>query len=128
MVDLIMLVELSELGSCGTVIEKEEGKEGQYSLTYVRLSSSEDRDRLLSGTMLPQLPKGSVIEHGEIYAPLGAAPDALALGYPAPGSLQQAIELAKAALQNRESEIRQKGFLPDTPVYVMKRGRRPERL
>jgi hypothetical protein len=98
-----------------------------FSIHYIRLNSAEAAEQHLAGTPLPQLPPGSVVVSGQVFAPEGLPPEPHALGSPAIGNMDDALSVVERALANPQSVLIQNGFSESTPVYIWHLGRKATR-
>lgn len=88
-----------------------------FSIHYIRILNDEDLAELLKGKPLANFNPAHVVLKGEIKSHSGQ------MGSVTIGSVAEAMRLAKAALADAGSEIRQAGFAPDTPIYRFMPGR-----
>jgi hypothetical protein len=125
MADVILISELVELGF-GSKITEPHTK--NYMVTFVRTRDDGSLKTLLKGKTFADLEAGAILEHGTIHPPDGTLLDGSALGHPAITSYEEALQIAKAALTNPNSEIFEKRFEPDTQIYFAMKGQPYERL
>jgi len=87
-----------------------------YSIHYIRILNEEDLAELLEGKLLGDFNPAHVVVRGEIKSHSGPS------GSVTVGSVEEAVRLAKGALADTGSEVRQAGFAPNTPIYRFKLG------
>lgn len=115
--DVVIISKPVRLGFGDQILADDRTSPGVYNVFYARLNSDKAKEFLLSGRPLNQMPKGTVVDHGEILAPEGLPADPNAPGSPCPGSLEDAKSLAEIALANPNSEVRIKGLSSMTPIF-----------
>lgn len=99
-----------------------------YSVKYLRLQDDVDVDWMKNGMSIRDMPAGSVVEHGEVCSPDGSPAEPWSLGSVAISSPEAALEVARAALDNPNSEVRQRGFSEKTPIYYWQDGKSAQML
>jgi hypothetical protein len=75
-----------------------------YSVHYIRVLNNADLDELLKGKLLDDFATSHILFNGEMF------PQAI-------GSVDEAVQLAKATLADAGSEPRRAGLAPNTPIY-----------
>jgi hypothetical protein len=99
-----------------------------YRVQWVRLKSDVDVNWLTLGMSLKEMLDGSVVEHDEVLAPDGSPPEPFGMGSETISSQNQALNVARAALANPNSDIRRKGLPEDAPIYLWHDGKPAELL
>jgi hypothetical protein len=124
----VLLIYATPIKSLDEEMSGKSSSQFVYTVRHVRLKDDVDVNWMRLGMSLKDMLTGSVIEHGEVHSPDGAPRDRLSIGSTAISSQVQALEVAKAALANPNSEIRQKGLRQDTPIYLWRDGKDAELL
>jgi hypothetical protein len=100
-----------------------DNKSFYFCVAYLKLKADVDVNWMKLGISLKEMLDGSVIEHGNVRLPDGSPPDEFSQGAMTIPSQELALEVACAALANPNSEIRNKGFDKNTPIYLWQDGK-----
>jgi hypothetical protein len=117
----VLLIYASPPTSLDEAVSGKPSNRFYFTVRYLRLKDNVDVNWMKLGMSLKDMLTGRVIEHGEVRAPDGG-PDRFSMGSPTISSQEEALGVAKAALANPDSEVREKGFPQDTPVYLWRDG------
>ncbi|MCZ2342128.1 MAG: hypothetical protein LC104_10085 [Bacteroidales bacterium] len=104
------------------------GSSVYYTVRYLRLKDDVDVNWMRLGMSLRDMLSGSVVEHGELRYPDGSPAEPGSLGSAAISSQEQALDVARAALENPSSVVRQRGFSEQTSIYFWRDGHAAELL
>jgi hypothetical protein len=107
------------------IIERQSSCGYGFQICYFRFKSEAEKNLVLAGRRVSELQPGRVLVQGEIKSSrsLPSSDDPRPLEVSLSNTLDQAVNLAKIALETSDSQVRSNGFHPLTPIFLWAAGK-----